>query len=872
FQATPEQMARDLAGARRAVDPALPRGCQGEDILVRAPLAVDAQARMALAMHLRGCDACRRALAAGEALDARLRETIEREAAQLPALPPAARPWRLRASWLGALAAGVLLLTLVVAGAGAALARWAPRGGLPIPLVTSAAQPPSGWLVRLTQQRQLQAVSLDGTRTRPLQDLDVAQGFVQPLISPKGDLVALADANVPYLEFARLGGKVISTHTFEDSTFTFEYNSAGWLDDGTFLVIAQPLYRQGESQAFYEMRAAGQTRLLAVDAASGGARQLFQGDLCAASPSPDGTRIALAVCAADGGPATLDLRPVTPDGLGPPIAHLERELRSQVVWSPDSRRCYFASGGAPPQNPLATPAPLTATPYALHALDRDGRLTTLAATQALALNPVTVTPDGANLVYDTLDGTPSPQSPTPTLHLWRLPLDGGEPVQLATITGAVMPSNALWSPDGHTLLLPLSHRYFLSESDTAPAANSGNQYVTELLTLGPDWTPRPLATELDGYASWVLRWLPEDALPPLPAPRLSGHAAAPEPVKALTGYQLDPGSSASPDGRYAIVAERDSGFPAVLPRDGRDTRSLLAGTTDLTWLPDGSGAIGVAPASRAGDPKAAASRLTLYANAYLPNTFPLDFHSFDPARLGAGTQRRYARPLVAPGGDLLSFFVVDPARQRITLWLTGWDLPPRQVSDWPLPAAARDALPPVAAWADGRTLIVARPDRWRGSLPQAATLLRVSVDPANNVAITPLVTLTGHGSDHGIALVELALSPDGSRLAYRLRHFTGSNLSGPHDDSLRVAPASDLRQSLELARGAPGQGLAWAPDSAWLAAPLHGQLLLLAADGSSSQTLTPAGKDAAGPIWLGDQLWVSLNGDAGPEIWQVPLN
>ncbi|HEU5421905.1 MAG TPA: hypothetical protein VFU72_00035, partial [Nitrolancea sp.] len=41
LQMAPEQLAHELAAARRAADPALPRGGSGEDVLTRAALAAD---------------------------------------------------------------------------------------------------------------------------------------------------------------------------------------------------------------------------------------------------------------------------------------------------------------------------------------------------------------------------------------------------------------------------------------------------------------------------------------------------------------------------------------------------------------------------------------------------------------------------------------------------------------------------------------------------------------------------------------------------------------------------------------------------------------------------------------------------------------
>ncbi|MBX6341184.1 MAG: hypothetical protein IRY97_01905 [Thermomicrobiaceae bacterium] len=138
------------------------------------------------------------------------------------------------------------------------------------------------------------------------------------------------------------------------------------------------------------------------------------------------------------------------------------------------------------------------------------------------------------------------------------------------------------------------------------------------------------------------------------------------------------------------------------------------------------------------------------------------------------------------------------------------------------------------------------------------------------MAVDDLLRLEAGGGERGITLGDLALSPDGSHLAYRLRHFTRLDVSRGRFDTLEVAPAGDLTRRLEIARGDPGDGLGWGPDGRWLAAGLRGQVVLLSADGRRLIEISPPGKTAAFPIWVRRddawEVWFSLDDGQGSRL------
>lgn len=138
--------------------------------------------------------------------------------------------------------------------------------------------------------------------------------------------------------------------------------------------------------------------------------------------------------------------------------------------------------------------------------------------------------------------------------------------------------------------------------------------------------------------------------------------------------------------------------------------------------------------------------------------------------------------------------------------------------------------------------------------------------------MTPLLTLDGSGADRGVAVNEMALSPDGTEVAYRLRHYQEHTADWGRHDTLDIAPTSDLSRALEIARGTPGDGLAWSPASHWLTFGLESRVALASADGRSFAWISPDPPAARYPLWVGaNEIWFAMEVGDGWQVWRVTV-
>lgn len=846
----PGEIVHHLDQARRAADPNGPMPCGEAPALGRYREPLDPATHLALAGHLRGCPACQAALEGYRRVDQSLLAALARlPAPAKPTLPP--HPWRRRARLIGPPLVGLLLLA-ALAGAGVELAaRFNPARQQPVPLL---ARPPStnpaGWLLELDSNRQFLARALPGGQTQPLALTSPLGELDTPFVAPGGDAIAVwtrpyaqtfpisQSAVTPgWLTLTDLAGNLRWRRAF-DSTET-SWRAAGWLGD-RFLLVAAARSGTGEPNAPEESE---QRRLVTVDAAGGEPRTLFQGDFAAAQPAPDGSLMAVLLSApASAAGDVLELRPVRGDSLDAPLIRLER-ASGTVLWAPDSSMLLVGLQAGSGSGPFD---------YVL--LDHDGHERPL--TLPAGATPVAVVPDGGGVL-----ALSAPLSASqPGRRLLRLPLDGAAPVALLDAPVRGVAPVALGSPDQRALLLAVVRDAYLA-ADPA-AGDQRDAVLTDFLRVDAVGPTQSLAAQF-GDAGQALAWLPPSMLS---APQSGGGSPqpAPQPAPGLGSRQLAGVDSLDPSQRWLLLD--DGGQTVLWNRAVEQGQPLPANFGDPSWLAGGLGLISVLPDTEG---SGAVSRLALYT----PRTnLGLDQSSatrlFDPAGLGARAGLRYARPLVAPDSTHTAFFVIDSTRQQIALWLAGGGMPARAVDEWPWPSAQREAVPLAAVWVDDSTLVVARSDDWQGGLPRRVTLLRLTLGPGGTVASAPLLTLHSLGGDRGIALEELAPRPSATGLAYRLRHFT--RLGSGAIDTLAIAPATDLSQGIELARGGAGQGLAWSPDGARLAAALDGRIMIYTAAGAGGAPLTPEGAEASDLLWLDDQLWFNLTDATGSHVRRIP--
>jgi hypothetical protein len=302
----------------------------------------------------------------------------------------------------------------------------------------------------------------------------------------------------------------------------------------------------------------------------------------------------------------------------------------------------------------------------------------------------------------------------------------------------------------------------------------------------------------------------------------------------------------SPDGSRVLLRDSSRLNYVAQPLDGAAPQTL-GFVNDPSWLPDGSGIIG----DSAG---AGPSRLTLAG-------IPTGMARLDPATPGA-TDGVYRMPFISPNGLHYSFFVIQGDTTHV--WVGGRDEVARPVASWVVPNGAKVTPPLVARWVGNDDLIFLMPDDWRGGLPQRSELRRWSAARGN---VDTLLDWSTRGNETGMLGNELELSHDRSRIALRLRHFTGADLEHDRYDAIVVAAARDVSQAFEIARDSAGDGLSWSPDGAELAAGLRGKIAVLAADGRTIEYPPLDSGSAAEPLWLQpDEIWFATDDGSSPAI------
>jgi serine/threonine-protein kinase len=110
------------------------------------------------------------------------------------------------------------------------------------------------------------------------------------------------------------------------------------------------------------------------------------------------------------------------------------------------------------------------------------------------------------------------------------------------------------------------------------------------------------------------------------------------------------------------------------------------------------------------------------------------------------------------------------------------------------------------------------------------------------------------------SLVSLGISPDGNRIAYRVR-------SG--GDNYLASRSMAQFNALTLPETKTAGSFTLSPDGQWLAfSAFGGPLKKIAVDGGSATTLTDLAGPAIGLDWYGDTIYFNRNFSAG--IWSVP--
>jgi Tol biopolymer transport system component len=822
----------------------------------------DRIARLELLQHLDVCERCKLALEHARLSDDSLLGFVgraEHGLAPLPSNRPADRSlWLAPVLFWGSM---TLIAVLLVGVAFAGSRRLLAGRGDPVPLL-AADRPPapfSGWLLESSDAGAVDAVNLaTGARRQLIPGEPNSSNSVT--LSPDHQLIAFATSD-PYnggpsaLRIYHLNGAPV--HTLPLAAETDSSSPLGWLDARHFMVEEDPHPRAGETAEEFQARLPTEERVISIDVETGDSQVLITGAVNAVSPSPDGKYVAIDRMTVNG-PSMLELRPLTTAGIGRPVASFTEPV-SPAVWTPDSRGVAF----------------FAATVGSIDLLDLNGRVTSLATLPTQdqfrpnAGLPTTVTervdyavlgiaPDGRRIIY-------AERTDVPVAHplvYWELPLSGGSPRQLGEsdefATTQPLPSPPIWSPSGAYLALTLTQPFYLPYQEQGSTLSG----VGSSSTITFDNQGKLLGAVSEGFsARSPIAWLPEEALPYRPANEAlaSDHFETQGTLKSLAGEpQLTGYSRLSPDGSAALYYDRVYDFSLSAPIAGGEPGQIeVAGAPlDPSWLPDSSGAIGVQQHDVQGGK---ISRIALYTTTRLGVQTPIDF---DPAQLGVSTTATYHEPMLAPNGLHYSFFVVD--RQRTTLWAGGYEQSPRVVATWTEPDNAKINPPLISAWVANDTLVFAEPGQWSGGQPQRVSLQRLTHAADGSSRVDTLHSWYTGGNETGIALQELRLSPGGSWLAFRLRHYRGAKGAG-RVDSISVDGSADLTQSLELVRGSSGDGMSWSPDGSELVAAIKGGIWVMSSDGSGVVEIDAGQRVDSYPLWvLPNEIWYeSGEGDNG---------
>lgn len=879
-----DEVGADLLAARRAVDLSLPVPCREHAARVGRfrDRQMEPAERVALFTHLNGCERCQRVVEHAKGIDADLIDEVRRMNGE-PIAPRSARA-RLASGLRGVGGAVALLLGLLVAGAAAvAIQSVFEDERQPIPIVVG--QRPTGltgWLIVATPRGNLEARNLATGEIRRLSDATSQAGAYSEL-SP--DATRIATWTFGGGEPARVGvvvgdlqGNTLQALEWENEEV--QRYPSGWLDSKTLLVGEYPIARSGESSDDMEQRAREAIALIGIDVASGDETILMRGEFGYGIAAPDGRSIAF-VRSGQFYDGTIEVRPIENSRVGEPVATIDNRaiLEGRMVWSADGGKLYLARvTDAQLQRNVPTPTAIRLPDEPIPrgfdqadfiSIDRDGTIEHFAdAPPGVTPAIISVSPDQRYLAY--IGAAQQYQSDEPAPYaISVLDLYTGTTEILAGEHWSTgwLGVEGIWSPDSAVMLSAAALNSYLEATGDA-SASLGEVQMSGLTALRPGQEAQIVEV---GYA-WagsLTAWLPEGALPAAPAPTYLDEprfSVAESVGDAFEGRTIDERSSISPDGRYMVLTDGDPPAPLLLRRFEDRGRRLRTAVTDMTWLPNSSGAIGVTGPR---PDEATPSRLMVFASEpFSGGSVQFDLRQFDPFEVGKRQHVRYGQPRTSPDGRYTSYFVVNAETRTTELWVVGVGREEKRVAAWTQPESALVDVPLVSAWVAPDTLLFVEPDDWSGELPQTARFMRLTIGVTTSVdALTDIV---GRGDDRGIVLEEIVVSPDGKELAYRVRHYGERAVDRGRTDTLHVASTGDISQETELARGRIGYGMTWIDDGEWLAAGLRGQIAVLSARGLTVEYVTDEGADARYPIRIGPgEVWFAYDDGSGSRIMRV---
>jgi hypothetical protein len=857
-----------------------------------------------IARHRVRCAACHIMLRDFEQIDNQLIGEIQALEREQPTGPtqPRGRIERIVAMAPAAVITAVLIGALVLA-AGLVDSL---TSGERTPLLASsdiAAPGDAGWIVLGNSEGGLQAFDPETGRRHVLRTVpngSLIRSGANFLPSPDGEQIAIFAQNpVAGLHWSTRQIDVVSITGEPLSQVEFQHSvdsgwPTGWLNNDEILLITVPVYEGGETAERFLERLEEAGRLRALDVTTGEQRTLYRGGVAQVIPSPDGTRLAMVRPRDPREPGTtVDVWEVREGALGDRLATVDHSFTwtGGLLWSPSSDALYLGyisdyresdEDGTAPGRDGEFRGEITGID--ILRIDRDGsRSVFVESEQGHGANTIGISSETGDIVYRSFSLARLEDSEHEELWIRgaddtrsrQLPLPAGsgsdslrhQPPRTGVLGYAANYVSQMGQED---FLLVLSGDHYLGSD---PDFHDLPHQAFYLTVYDGDLDPSIVSVLSSRRQMFPLRWVSNETLNDVindstPSPESLG---SPEAIDGARTYvRLDEYSSLSPDGAALIMAEavRNTGRPFLWYPRASTGRWIAQRTEELSWYSDGHAILGVTEVRRN---DRSISRITQHSAGQGGGSSVDAF--FDPAGIGDSQDVRYAYPRASTDATRTSFYVVDTNRGRADLWISDWGQGARHVHGTRHSSRIQRLSPLTGLWLDERTFLFTEVLEWSHRLPNQTALNRLTIEQHGETTIEQLLVLEARGRDFGVAIQEYAVSPTGEQIAYRLRHFTDRDDTREGYDSIHLATAEDVRQSLEIQRGDRSRGLVWSPSGHALAVAIDERIGVYFMAGNRFEFATGSGRTASHPAWISDsELWFNVGSGSSTDVRRVQLH
>jgi hypothetical protein len=445
--------------------------------------AIEGDEDSTLAEHLFSCTACADQLPAFHALDQRLTDWLT----NVPTPPDNSvqnvhRPiWNFAPAIVATVA--VLFVITVALGLGSLLVGYdRVLGGpsTPAAIVPEAGEPSlDGWLITSTIDN-VSAINLATGEHRSLVSVNVESG--QPPIitlSPNGSKIAFwtfqdGTRIASTIEVLSLDGESLHIWRWDRQNAPGRFD--GWLNDRELLFVRAPGQLADETTEEFIQRQSRENELIVVDLHTREQRTIFKGSIVVADPSPDQRHVAI-LDVYDGTVAerpgrTLQIRPLTDQGLGEPIYELQGRYpleNTRPVWSADGSTVYFTALADHESEPSDEDADEV---IEILAWSPDAGVRAVAAGPAgTRIRLLGTSPDGSNVIYLQSRAAGNSQE----WDLSRAWLDDREAAVLAESIAYpfFFSSGVTWLDGGRQAIISDSRTHYFHQSDPTRGVRAG---------------------------------------------------------------------------------------------------------------------------------------------------------------------------------------------------------------------------------------------------------------------------------------------------------------------------------------------------------------------------------------------------------------